>query len=140
MLDQQDRITSELLKMDIAERDGLVAGQTQGELISGLSSLNTGLNELCGSKSASIQFLRDVLREPSESKISSFQVPAQINHSELLAFPKLPPSQESRINEYGDVGARRGGDRKKGPQKCFADLDLDASKAAGFCAIHSFQT
>jgi hypothetical protein len=45
------------------------------------------------------------------------------------------PSHESQLNEYGDVGARRGGGRKKDPQTWFADLD--ASKAAEFYANHS---
>jgi hypothetical protein len=57
----------------------------------------------------------------------------QVNHSELLASPM--PSQESQLNEYGDVGARRGGGRKKDPQTWFANLD--ASTAAAFCANHS---
>jgi hypothetical protein len=46
--------------MGISKRDGLVA--EQGEIISGLKLLNKGLDALCDSKSASIQFLRDVLR------------------------------------------------------------------------------
>jgi hypothetical protein len=50
----------------------------------------------------------------------------QVNHPELLASPK-PCSQESRLNECGDVGARRGGGRKKDPQTWLANLD--ASKA-----------
>jgi hypothetical protein len=42
MLDQQDRITSEL-KVGISERGGLIA--QRDELISGLKCLNTGLNK-----------------------------------------------------------------------------------------------
>jgi hypothetical protein len=57
----------------------------------------------------------------------------QVNHSELLASPR--PSQESQLNECGDVGARRGGGRKNDPQTWFANLD--ASTAAAFCANHS---
>ena len=66
-------------------------------------ALNKGLNELCDSRSASIQFLRDVLRESGDNKSCSIQDPVHVNHSELLASPK--PSQESQLNEYGDVEA-----------------------------------
>jgi hypothetical protein len=41
--------------------------------------------ELCGSKGASIQFLRDVLRELSDSQSAFIHEPVQVNHSELLA-------------------------------------------------------
>ena len=114
----------------------LVAGQ--GELISGLQLLNKGLNELCDSQSACIREVRDDLRESKmrERVAGSIQEPVQINHSELLASPR--PSQESQLNEYGDVGARRGGGRKKDPQTWFANLD--ASTAAAFFANHSTKT
>jgi hypothetical protein len=59
-----------------------------------------------------------------------------VNHSEQLVSPN--PSQESRLNEYDDVGARKGGDRKKDPQTWFANSD--ASKAAEFCANHSLKS
>jgi hypothetical protein len=103
-----------------------VAGQ--GELISGLQLLNKGLNELCDSQSACIREVRGGLREPNERKSGSIQEPVHVSHSELLASPR--PSQESQLNGYGDVGARRGGGRKKDPQTWFANLD--ASTAAAF--------
>jgi hypothetical protein len=74
-----------------------------------------------------------VLREYGDNKSNSIQEPVQVNHSEPLASPR--PSQESQLNEYGDVGARRGGGRKKDPQTWFANLD--ASTAAAFCANYS---
>ena len=122
------------LEMGIARRDGLLAGQE--ELISGLEFLNKGLNELCNSQSACIREVRDDLRESNERKSGSIQEPVQVSHSELLASPR--PSQESQLNEYGDVGARRGGGRKKDPQTWFANLD--ASTAAAFFANHSTKT
>ena len=75
--------------------------------------------------------LCDYLRETNERKSGSIQDPVQVNHSEI-------PSQESQLNEYGDVGARRGGGRKKDPQTWFANLD--ASTAAAFFANHSTKT
>ena len=94
------------------------------------------LNELCDSQSACIREVRDDLSESNERKSGSIQEPVQANHSELLASPM--PSQESQLNEYGDVGARRGGGRKKDPQTWFANLD--ASTAAAFFANHSTKT
>jgi hypothetical protein len=108
----------------------------RGGLISGLQLLNKGLSELCDSQSACIREVRDGLRESNERKSGSIQEPVQVNHaSELLASPR--PSQESQLNEYGDVGARGGGGRKKDPQTWFANLD--ASKAAAFYAKHSLK-
>jgi uncharacterized protein (DUF3084 family) len=101
--DQQDGIISKL-KLQAAQRE---------EQIRGLERQNKGLNELCDSQSACIREVRDDLREPNERQSGSTQEPAQVNHSELLASPR--PSQESQLNEYGDVGARRGGGRKKDP-------------------------
>ena len=79
-----------------------------------------------------------ILERPNERKSGSIQDPVQVNHSELLASPSPIPSQESQLNEYGDVGARRGGGRKKDPQTWFANLD--ASTAAAFFANHSTKT
>jgi hypothetical protein len=95
MLDQQDRIISEL-ESQAAQRE---------EQIRGLERQNMRLNELCDSKSAFIREVRDDLRESNERKSGSIQEPVQVSHSELLASPR--PSQESQLNEYGDVGARR---------------------------------
>ncbi len=78
------------------------------------------LDELCDSYHKE---LCDYLRESNERKSGSIQDPVQVSHSEI-------PSQESQLNEYGDVGARRGGGRKKDPQTWFANLD--ASTAAAF--------
>ena len=122
MLDQQDGIISKL-ELQAAQRE---------EQIRGLERLN----ELCNSQSACIREVRDDLRESNERKSGSIQEPVQVNHSELLASPR--PSQESQLNEYGDVGARRGGGRKKDPQTWFANLD--ASTAAAFFANHSTKT
>ena len=125
MLDQQDRIISEL-ESQAAQRE---------EQIRGLERQNMRLDELCGSYHKE---LCDYLREPIERKSGSIQDPVQVNHSELLASPSPMPSQESQLNEYGDVGARRGGGRKKDPQTWFANLD--ASTAAAFFANHSTKT
>jgi hypothetical protein len=57
------------------------------------------------------------LESPMRDMSGSIQEPVQVNHSELLASPR--PSQESRLNKYGDVRARRGGGRKKDPQTWF---------------------
>jgi hypothetical protein len=125
--DQQDRIISKL-ELQAAQRE---------EHIRELERQNKGLNELCDSQSAcAIREVRDGLRESNARKSGSIQEPVQVNHSELLASPR--PSQESQLNEYGDVGARRGGGRKKYPQTWFANLD--ASTAAAFCANHSTKT
>jgi len=126
MLDQQDRIISEL-ESQAAQRE---------EQIRGLERQNMRLNELCDSQSACIREVGDYLTESNERKSGSIQDPVQVNHSELLASPR--PSQESQLNEYGDVGARRGGGRKKDPQTWFANLD--ASTAAAFFANHSTKT
>jgi hypothetical protein len=126
MLDQQDGIISKL-ELQAAQRE---------EQIKGLERQNMRLNELCDSKSAFIREVRDDLRESNERKSGSIQEPVQVSHSELLASPR--PSQESQLNEYGDVGARRGGGRKKDPQTWFANLD--ASTAAAFFANHSTKT
>ena len=123
MLDQQDRIISEL-ELQAAQRE---------EQIRGLERQNMRLNELCDSY---YKELRDYLTADIERKSGSIQDPVQVNHSELLASPM--PSQESQLNEYGDVGARRGGGRKKDPQTWFANLD--ASTAAAFFANHSTKT
>jgi hypothetical protein len=64
------------------------------------------LNELCDSQSACIREVGDCLTADIERKRGSIQDAVQVNHSELLASPM--PSQESQLNEYGDVGARRG--------------------------------
>ena len=98
--DQQDRIISEL---------ELQAAQ-QEEQIRGLERQNMRLNELCDSY---YKELRDYLTADIERKSGSIQDPVHVNHSELLASPSPMPSQESQLNEYGDVGARRGGGRKK---------------------------
>ena len=126
MLDQQDRIISEL-ELQAAQRE---------EQIRGLERQNKGLNELCDSQSACIRGVCGGLRESNERKSGSIQEPVQVSHSELLASPR--PSQESQLNEYGDVGARRGGGRKKDPQTWFANLD--ASTVAAFCASCSTKT
>ena len=125
MLDQQDGIISEQeaviaeLKSQAAQWKSQAA-QWQRQ--------NMRLDELCGSYRKE---LRDYLRETNERKSGSIQDPVQVNHSEI-------PSQESQLNEYGDVGARRGGGRKKDPQTWFANLD--ASTAAAFFANHSTKT
>jgi uncharacterized protein (DUF3084 family) len=124
--DQQDRIISKL-KLQAAQRE---------EQIRGLERQNKGLNELCDSQSACIREVCGGLRESNERKSASIQEPVQVNHSELLASPR--PSQESQLNEHGDVGARRGGGRKKDPPTWFANLD--ASTAAAFCANRSKKT
>ena len=133
MLDQQDRIISEL-ESQAAQREEQIRGLERQ--IRGLERQNMRLNELCDSKSAFIREVRDDLRESNERKSGSIQEPVQVSHSELLASPM--PSQESQLNEYGDVGARRGGGRKKDPQTWFANLD--ASTAAAFFANHSTKT
>jgi hypothetical protein len=115
--DQQDRIISEL-ELQAAQRE---------EQIRGLGKHISGIEEPCDSKSASIQFLRDVLREYSDNNSNPVLEPVQVNHSELLASPR--PSQESQLNECGDVGARRGGGRKKDPQTWFANLDASTESA-----------
>jgi hypothetical protein len=62
----------------------------------------------------------------------------QVNHSELLASPE--PSQGSRLNEYGDVGARRGGGRKKDPPLCFVLIILIGALVGGAAnSAHSHQ-
>ena len=101
------------------------------EQIRGLERQNMRLNELCDSQSACIREVGDYLTADIERKSGSIQDPVQVNHSEI-------PSQESQLNEYGDVGARRGGGRKKDPQTWFANLD--ASTAAAFFANHSTKT
>jgi hypothetical protein len=54
--------------------------------------------------------------------------------STILSSLPLRGHHRSQLNEYGgDVGARRGGGRKKDPQTGFADLD--ASKAAAFYVL-----
>ena len=133
MLDQQDRIISEL-ESQAAQREEQIRGLERQ--IRGLERQNMRLNELCDSKSAFIREVRDDLRESNERKSGSIQEPVQVSHSELLASPR--PSQESQLNEYGDVGARRGDGRKKDPQTWFANLD--ASTAAAFFANHSTKT
>jgi hypothetical protein len=122
--DQQDRIISEL---------ELQAAQREQEQIRGLERQNMRLNELCDSY---YKGLCDYLTESIERKSGSIQDPVQVSHSELLASPM--PSQESQLNECGDVGARRGGGRKKDPQTWFANLD--ASTAAAFFANRSTKT
>jgi hypothetical protein len=101
----------------------------QEEQIRGLERQNMRLNELCDSY---YKELRDYLTADIERKSGSIQDPVHVNHSELLASPM--PSQESQLNEYeyGDVGARRGGGRKKDPQTWFANLDASTA-AAFFC-------
>jgi hypothetical protein len=81
MLDQQNDITSGL-KMVIAEQKGAIA--ERDELIGRQDKHISRQDELCDRKSASIQFLRDVLREPSDSRSNFIQEPVQVNHSELL--------------------------------------------------------
>ena len=111
-IDQQDRIISKL-ESQAAQRE---------EQIRGLERQNMRLDELCDSYHKE---LCDYLRETNERKSGSIQDPVQVSHSEI-------PSQESQLNEYGDVGARRGGGRKKDPQTWFANLDTSTA-AAFFC-------
>jgi hypothetical protein len=85
LLDQQDRI--------ISRQEEVIAGQK--ELLSGLQLLNKGLNELCDSKSASTQFLRDVQRESGDIRSNFIQEPVQVNHSELLLRASPRPSQDT---------------------------------------------
>jgi hypothetical protein len=54
---------------------------------------------------------------------------------EFVSSSLSPPAQESKCNEYGDVGARRGGGRKRGPYKRFNSLG--ECKAAEICALCS---
>ena len=133
MLDQQDGIISEQ-ESQAAQREEQIRGLERQ--IRGLERQNMRLNELCDSQSACIREVGDYLTEGVEGKSGSIQDPVQVSHSELLASPM--PSQESQLNECGDVGARRGGGRKKDPQTWFANLD--ASTAAAFFANHSTKT
>jgi uncharacterized coiled-coil protein SlyX len=131
-IDQQDRLISKL-ESHAAQQDRIIStlesqAAQREEQIRGLERQNMRLDELCGSYRKE---LRDYLRETNERKSGSIQDPVQVNHSEI-------PSQESQLNEYGDVGARRGGGRKKDPQTWFANLD--ASTAAAFFANHSTKT
>jgi uncharacterized coiled-coil protein SlyX len=131
-IDQQDRIISKL-ESQAAQQDRIISklesqAAQREEQIRGLERQNMRLDELCDSYHKE---LCDYLRESNERKSGSIQDPVQVNHSEI-------PSQESQLNEYGDVGARRGGGRKKDPQTWFANLD--ASTAAAFFANHSTKT
>ena len=132
-IDQQDRIISKL-ESQAAQQDRIISklesqAAQREEQIRGLERQNMRLDELCDSYHKE---LCDYLRETNERKSGSIQDPVQVNHSEI-------PSQESQLNEYGDVGARRGdGIRKKDPQTWFANLD--ASTAAAFFANRSTKT
>jgi hypothetical protein len=78
-----------------------------------------------------------VLGSPMRERVASSR---SLCRSTILSCLPLRSraSQESQLNEYGDVGARRGGGRKKDPKMWLANLD--ASKAAAFCANCSKKT
>ena len=88
----------------------------------------TVLNELVDQKGDFIKELAAICRvqrQAPEPVAVRGRVSSSLNSS----------AQESGCNEYGDVGARRGGGRKADPYKWFNSLD--ASKAAELCALYS---
>jgi hypothetical protein len=101
MLDQQDRL---LNRQEVQAAHWEEQAAQREEQIRGLERQNMRLNELCDSY---YKELRDYLTADIERKSGSIRDPVQVNHSELLASPSPIPSQESQLNEYGDVGARR---------------------------------
>jgi hypothetical protein len=76
-----------------------------------------------------IKELADFIKELAAAKGDFVKV------KEFVSSSPSPPAQESKCNEYGDVGLRRGGGRKRDPYKWFNSLD--ESKAAEICAMCS---
>jgi hypothetical protein len=88
-----------------------------------------GLNALVDKNGDFIKELADFIKELAAVKGDFVKV------KEFVSSSPSPPAQESKCNEYGDVGLRRGGSRKRGPYKWFNSLD--ESKAAEICAMCS---
>ena len=99
------------------------------EIVDKQATQIAGLNALVDEKGDFIKELADFIKELAAAK-GDFA-----NVKEFVSSSPSPPAQESKCNEYGDVGLRRGGGRKRDPYKWFNSLD--ESKAAEICAMCS---
>ena len=92
------------------------------EIVDNQATQIAGLNALVDEKG-------DFIKELAAAKGNFVKV------KEFVSSSPSPPAQESKCNEYGDVGLRRGGGRKRDPYKWFNSSD--ESKAAEICAMCS---
>ena len=99
------------------------------EIVDKQATQIAGLNALVDEKGDFIKELADFIKELAAAKGDFVKV------KEFVSSSPPPPAQESKCNEYGDVGLRRGGGRKRDPYKWFNSLD--ESKAAEICAMCS---
>ena len=99
------------------------------EIVDKQTTQIAGLNALVDEKGDFIKELAEFIKELAAGK-GDF-----VNVKEFVSSSPSPPAQESKCNEYGDVGLRRGGGRKRDPYKWFNSLD--ESKAAEICAMCS---
>ena len=99
------------------------------EIVDKQATQIAGLNALVDEKGDFIKELADFIKELAAIKGDI------VNVKEFVSSSPSPPAQESKCNEYGDVGLRRGGGRKRDPYKWFNSLD--ESKAAEICAMCS---
>jgi hypothetical protein len=72
-----------------------------------------GLNALVDEKGDFIKELADFIKELAAAKGDFVKAKEFV----FVSSSPSPPAQESKCNEYGDVGLRRGGGRKRGPCK-----------------------
>ena len=97
---------------------------------------NRKLNEIVDKQATQIAGLNALVNEKGDFiKELAAAKGDFVNVKEFVSSSPSPPAQESKCNEYGDVGLRRGGGRKRDPYKWFNSLD--ESKAAEICAMCS---
>ena len=133
LLDKQELYCMEV-KMQCNEVNVLatryeIMNRKLNEIVDKQAAQIAGLNALVDEKGDFIKELAEFIKELAAGK-GDF-----VNVKEFVSSSPSPPAQESKCNEYGDVGLRRGGGRKRDPYKWFNSLD--ESKAAEICAMCS---